>query len=256
MTRIAAVKYLNTLPMLSGLERAPVSEEIEVLQVDPASCAQLLLNGDVDVALCPIGALVDLDQYHIASGYGIGCDGPVRTVAVYSDQPLEELKAIELYSESRSSNLLIQILDRHHWRYGLHFVQPGTRTAVPTGHLAIGDACFRHEARYGYMVDLGDAWKRFSGLPFLFAAWVSLNPVDTKLWSQIDAAFADGIAHLDDIQLPAGHAHVDIRHYLERNIKYRITDEMLKGAGLYTDLARQLIKQVSNADSTPSGQSV
>lgn len=256
MTRIAVVKYLNTLPMLAGLERSPVSEEVDVQLVDPASCAKLLLNGDVDVALCPIGALVGIDEYYIASAYGIGCDGPVRTVAVYSDQPLSELRTIELFSESRSSNLLVQVLEKRFWKYGLDFVAPGTQTEVPTGHLAIGDQCFRNEAKYEYITDLGDMWKRYTGLPFLFAAWVSLKPVDKELWRRLDMAFAEGIAHVDQIELPPGNAHVDLRHYLQKNIKYRITDEMLQGARLYLEEARELSKNVLNADSTPSGKSL
>jgi chorismate dehydratase len=150
----------------------------------------------------------------------------------------------------------VQILEHNYWKYGLDFVSPNTRTEVPTGHLAIGDRCFQNEAKYEYVTDLGDVWKRYTGLPFLFAAWVSLKPVDKDLWRRLDTAFAEGIAQLEHIDLPPGNAHVDLRHYLQQNIKYRITDDMLKGARSYLKLARELSKHTLNADSTPSGQSV
>ena len=254
--RIAAVKYLNTLPMLAGLERSEVRSEIELHLQDPASCARMLQDGEVDVALCPVGALLDVDDFEIVSHFGIGCNGRVRTVAVYSDSPFNELESIRLYPESRTSNILVQVLDRHHWKQGFRFLQDGAPEESRCGQLAIGDRCFEYESKFQHIEDLGTAWKQMSGLPFVFAVWVSLKPVDPELWRRIDHAFADGIDHIEQIEIPESMAHIGVDHYLKENIRYEINDEATKGLRKFIDLARSLEKLPQNAVRTSSGQPI
>ena len=91
---LAAVKYLNTLPMLHGLQNSTENSLFELHLEHPAECARKLIEGEVEIALCPVGALVDLPSYHIVSKYGIACQGPVRTVSIYSHAPLQDLKQL------------------------------------------------------------------------------------------------------------------------------------------------------------------
>ncbi len=255
--RLAAVKYLNTLPMLHGLQNAPDASGFELYLGHPAECARLLMDGEVDIALCPVGALPDLPQYHIASQFGIGCKGPVRTVSIYSDSPLEELKAIKLYGESRSSNILVQVLDREYWKLGLQFVSAEDKMPdVPTGQLVIGDACFEKESEYQQITDLGDAWFNFTGLPFLFACWVSINPVHEEIRSILDNSFASGIADLANLELPTHQLHVNIHHYLRDNIQYKIDEDTLEGMSRFINYAGELNVSSPDVNQAPSGQPI
>ncbi|RLD19489.1 MAG: ABC transporter substrate-binding protein [Bacteroidetes bacterium] len=254
---LAAVKYLNTLPMLHGLKHSPHSGRFDLHLEDPAECARMLLEGEVDIALCPVGALIDIAGYHIVSQYGIACKGPVRTVSIYSDQPLEELKVVRLYSESRSSNLLARILDQKLWKLGLQFIGPDDDGPdLPTGHLVIGDACFDRETEFQHITDLGDAWMKLTGLPFLFACWVSIKPVDDDIRDILDNAFSFGIADLENLDLPQSQIHVDLHHYLKHHIRYRIDAKTLDGMTKFINYVGDLDVSSHNATQTPFGQSV
>lgn len=254
---VAAVKYLNTMPMLHGLQNSSYANRFDLHLEDPAECARMLLDGEVDIALCPIGALIDLAEYHIVSKYGIACKGPVRTVSIYSDSPLEELKAVRLYSESRSSNLLAQVLDQQLWKLKLQFIGADDKgPEIPTGQLVIGDACFKQEAKFPHVTDLGDAWFSLTGLPFLFASWVSIHPVDDEIKQILNNSFASGIANLEELELPQSQVHVNLRHYLRDNIQYEIDPETLKGMKKFINYVGELDVSSPDVAQTPSGQSI
>jgi len=254
---VAAVRYLNTLPMLHGLQNSSYANQFELNLEHPAECARMLIDGEVDVALCPVGALIDLDHYHMVSRYGIACKGPVRTVSIYSDAPLEELKAVKLYGESRSSNILAQVLDQRYWKLGLQFIGPDEDPPdLPTGYLMIGDACFDQESKYQHITDLGDAWFKLTGLPFLFACWVSVKPIDNEISQILNRSFAAGISHMEDLNLPPSQAHVDLHHYLRHNIRYEINEETLTGMTRFIDYAAELHVSSPDVAQTPSGQSI
>ncbi len=254
---VAAVKYLNTLPMLHGLQTSSHVNMFDLHLKDPAECARMLLDGEVDIALCPVGALIDLDEYHIVSRYGIACKGPVRTVSIYSDAPLEELKAVRLFGESRSSNLLAQVLDQKLWNLGLQFVGPDeAEPDMPTGHLVIGDACFEREAKFQHVTDLGDAWFKLTGLPFLFACWISVKPLHDEIKQILDSSFEAGIDDMEHLDLPQSQVHVDLHHYLSNNIRYEIDAETMEGMTRFIEYVGELNVSSPDVAQTPSGQSI
>lgn len=246
--RLAAVKYHNTLPLLHGIRQSSLRDEAEVILDHPANCAVMLREGLVDIALCPVGALVDTDDYHILTDYGICCDGPVRTVAVYSHVPLDKLERIVLTRASRTSNLLVQILEHHHWQLGLDFIPEGEPPVTDnrTGHLHIGDVCFQKEKEYPCITDLGESWKQYTGLPFVFACWVALRPVDPDFVARLNGAFAQGV---DDIERLVGtNANgIDFNDYLRRNIQFKLDNTKRKAMQLFLNAAQKLVTLPSYA---------
>ena len=52
--RIGAVSYLNTRPLLLGLEQSPLMDEMELVKDYPAAIAQQLLDGTIDMGLVPV----------------------------------------------------------------------------------------------------------------------------------------------------------------------------------------------------------
>lgn len=226
--RIAVVSYINTRPFLHGLRGPEISRYCDLHIVHPARCAELMQHGEVDIALCPVGALQDLSAWRLITDFCIGCDGPVRTVSVYSEQPFNSLRHVVLSPESRTSNLLVKILDRDYWRMGLEF-HDAHMTNLPTsgvGYLHIGDTCFVKEREFTHAQDLGQAWKEYTGLPFAFACWVAREGVSVDFEHILNTAFATAVG---EIEKTIGSDDPDILQYLTQNISYRF-DEPKKQA--------------------------
>ena len=92
--QIVAVQYLNTAPMLFGLQEHPQFEDMKLITGTPAFCAEMLLQQEACIALIPVGSLSDFEQAHIISDYCIGCDGAVETVGIWSNKDLDEIRCM------------------------------------------------------------------------------------------------------------------------------------------------------------------
>jgi chorismate dehydratase len=75
--RVGIVNYLNTKPLIYGLQKPPVADQIELSGDYPARVAAMLLNGDIDVGLIPVAVIPDLPTYHIVVNYCIVSDGEI-----------------------------------------------------------------------------------------------------------------------------------------------------------------------------------
>lgn len=224
--KITAVSYLNTKPLLYGLLESPLAPHIDLSLNIPSVCAQLLREGKVDLGLVPVAVLPELPDYQLVSDYCIGTDGPVKTVCIYADRPLAELKSLYLDHHSRTSVALTQLLLREYWKLDLHLL-PGKagyidRIGGSTGGLVIGDRTIGLEQKHAYVYDLGAAWKAYTGLPFVFAAWVSRTPIDTPTEAQINQAFSEGLAAIPNLKflLPSPDPSFDLETYFTQHISY------------------------------------
>src|SRR5688572_20649974 len=94
------------------------------LSVDyPAKIAQQLIDGEVDVALVPVAIIPKLKEYHIISDYCIGAEGPVASVCLFSDVPMNEIKRIYLDYQSRTSVALLKVLVREYWKLDVELIE-------------------------------------------------------------------------------------------------------------------------------------
>ena len=107
---ISAVSYLNTKPFLYGLFQTGIDKEINLSLDIPSLCAQKLENGEVDLGLIPVAAIPNLAEAHIISDFCIGTLGPVKTVCIYAQVPIENLTHLYLDYQSRTSVALVQYL--------------------------------------------------------------------------------------------------------------------------------------------------
>ena len=108
--RIGAVSYLNTKPLLYGIRKHKISQQIELIEDYPSRIAQLLIDDKIDVGLIPVAAILRLKEQHIRTNYCIGSDGPVASVCIFSEVPIEEVKNIYLDYQSKTSVSLARIL--------------------------------------------------------------------------------------------------------------------------------------------------
>ena len=110
MIKVSAVSYLNTIPFIYGLRNSELMQQIDLYIDCPSVCADKLINNQVDIGLVPVVILDQLNNPKIISDYCIGANGPVDTVCIYSDVPIEEIESIYLDYQSRTSVELLKIL--------------------------------------------------------------------------------------------------------------------------------------------------
>ena len=247
--RVSAVKYANTYPFIYGLTESGFDNKI-VLQTDhPADCAAKLISGQVDIGLVPVATLPLLKEYHIISDYCIGANGNVRTVLLLSNCPFEEIKSIYLDYRSRSSVNLTKVLAKNSWKKefnwintstGFDFVNIGWNEAV----VLIGDQCFEFENKFRHKVDLAMAWKKFSGLPFVFAAWTSNKKLDNEFLVEFNKSLQLGVNDIDAVVEKFGKTGVItgavLKKYLTENIDFNLNEKKREGLKLFLDLLGKL----------------
>jgi chorismate dehydratase len=243
---VSIVKYTNTLPLRHGINHSKVFDEMD-LQLDiPAVCAQKLLENKVDIGLIPVAVIPLLKEHHIISNYCIGSNERVDTVKLYSHVPLEEISTIYLDYQSRTSIMLAKVLCKNFWKINPNFInaEAGFETKISNKDAAvvIGDRCFSLNETYKYEYDLAFEWKKFTSLPFVFAAWVSNKKIDADFIEKLESAMAYGIEHLDEAiknDLSISNPTM-IKQYLTERISYNLDEEKKKSLHFFLDLIKQL----------------
>lgn len=225
MYRVACVGYTNARPLTRHLDPT----QFEVIPCVPSEAARLLREGEVDLGLIPVAALLNDDgDWRVAPGNCIGCDGDVASVLLVGETPIEEWDAVALDGESRTSVVLAQILLKGPLnRPGVRVypVDAGTgafHASGKTGAVVIGDAARNLPERLTTRIDLGRVWKDWTGLPFVFAVWAGRPDLDPAAVAGIRTAAETGLAE-------RAFAPEQDRHYLTENIRYTLDDKALMG---------------------------
>jgi chorismate dehydratase len=226
--KVTAVSYLNTKPLLYGLVKSGLSEELD-LQLDiPSVCASKLSSGEADFGLIPVAAIPELATPHIISDFCIGTVGEVKTVCIFSEVPLEQVTELYLDFHSRTSVELAKILLEKHWQC-YPTLLPTTagfeeKITGTTAALIIGDRAMDHLGKHQFTYDLGEAWLAHTGLPFVFAAWVSNRPMSADFIDKFNAAMQLGIESIPQLMLilPQQHPGFDLEKYFTENISYHL----------------------------------
>lgn len=239
--RITAVSYLNTKPFIYGLYRSDLADILDLSLDIPSVCAQKLLSGEADIALTPVAIIPQLPEVHLVSNYCIGSKGSVKTVCLFSDVPLERIKRVYLDFHSRTSVALVQILCQRYWQIEPVFIpaEEGFEQEIKgeTAGVIIGDRAIGREKQFAYTYDLGEAWTAWTGLPFVFAAWVSTRPLHPELAARFNAALKLGLDHLPELlKILPGMPNFDIEKYFRENISYDLDQEKWLGLNHFLGL--------------------
>ena len=234
--RIGAVSYLNTRPLLLGMEQSPFKERIDLVKSYPAQIAQDLLDDSIDIGLVPVAIMPLLKNPQIVSKYAIGTEGEVASVALFSQVPMDQIEKVYLDYQSRTSVALAKILFKRHWNKEVEFLIATegyiNKISGTTAGIIIGDRALGSLNRFEHIYDLGLAWKAYTGLPFVFAAWVANKPIPAEFMDAFDVANGYGLKHLDEViaLIPTSEQVYDLHKYYTENISYELTPE--KRAGL------------------------
>jgi chorismate dehydratase len=220
--RIGCVPYLNSKPLIYGLEKAVVLEH-------PARLAQRLAVREFDTGLVPVVEVFRRPGYVIVDGISIACKGPVYSVILAHRGPLNEIREVVVDASSGTSALLLRVLLEK--RLGLrprYIVEPlaASRSNAPS-QMLIGDQAirFQQNAAGWRMLDLGQAWFEWTQLPFVFAVWAvhadyaGLAGLAAKLRLARDA----GLASIEEIIAREGEGDAAFRRrYFAENVNYNL----------------------------------
>ncbi|MCC6590507.1 MAG: menaquinone biosynthesis protein [Bryobacterales bacterium] len=203
---VAAVSYLNTVPLVWGFLYGPQTDEFLLDFCVPSECARRLESGQAQIGIVPV---VEMQRQALVTipGTGIACHCAVRSILLISKVPIEQIRTIATDSGSRTSVQLTRVILRH--RYGVEpqlvSMPPDLRPMLDRADAAllIGDAALRvvpNELPY-LVLDLGEEWWKLTGLPMVFALWS--GPAD-----QVEPLIARGVEEVFRGSLRYGQAHM------------------------------------------------
>lgn len=246
---VGCVSFLNARPLIEGLDGR---EDVEVRYDVPSRLIEDLERGEVDVALCPVidyqRSKVDLELVPVG---GIGCDGPTLTVRLFSRVPIESITRILTDTDSHTSVILLRVILAD--RYGITpQIAPlpieSTWRETAEAVLLIGDKVVARapdDESYPHQLDLGEAWKQLTGLPFVFAIWMARRDASLgalpQLLGQAQRANAFRIdeivmRHAAALGWPADLA----AHYLGDLLRYAVGPRELEAIELFWRRAEAL----------------
>jgi chorismate dehydratase len=244
--RISAVSYLNTLPFVYGLKNITLGFSTDLSLDTPAECARKLIHNEADLGLVPVASIPGINNAEIVSDFCIGAIGKVQTVLLLSNYPLKEIKTIFLDTDSRTSVKLLKILGKRFWKRDFEWRTmdiSNYRGNRPVGFLMIGDKTFAERKKFKYGIDLSLEWERFTGLPFVFAAWVANKHLPADFVNNFNRALRYGIANID--RASEGYengliGHEDLKDYLKHSISYSLDAKKKQAMTLFLQYAASL----------------
>lgn len=231
--RVGRIPYVNCYPVYGAIDRGVVSLAGQLVNGVPTELNRQMASGLLDVSVISAVAYAgDARRYLLLPGLAISCDGPVRSVVLFSKRPAPELhgRRVLVSRSSMTSVVLLELLFEHVWNARPTFI-PADSEIVDVARfsaddhdarLVIGDAALLLGSRlknrvhgdigappldYRYAYDLGSEWKDWTGLPFVFAVWVAqrVAPVADALAVHVDliASRNWGLRHLDTLAAQA-----------------------------------------------------
>ncbi len=247
--KVAAVSYINTIPFLFGLQHHSVRESIELVIENPSTCAKMLNSGEVDIALIPVVFIPDIVGGEVVSRYCIAALQEIRSFVLSMNGSLRELSTLYLDMNSRTSTTAARVLSQHSWKITpqlkpLEKFETALQLRVGEGAILLGDRVLEVETRIGCKVDLAHEWRKFTGLPFVMAAWVSNKVLPSDFLALFNDALKYGINNMDEAILNGGPKGIltpqETRRYLTENISYILDNEKMESMKLFQKLHAQL----------------
>lgn len=216
--KIGRIPYINCYPVYGAIDRGVVSLDAELIDGVPSDLNGRMARGELDISVVSaVEYARDAERYLLLPDLAISCDGPVRSVMLFSRRPAPELSSrnVIVSRSSMTSVALLELLFENVWRAKPRFIAGDAEipdviaasTDDADARLVIGDAALvlgsNHRERYPYVYDLGQTWKEWTGQPFVFAVWVAQRATNVKealvAHAGLIASRAWGLLHLDEL---------------------------------------------------------
>ena len=245
--RISVVQYLNSVPLIWGMLHGPQCGKHELQFATPAHCADAVRGGMADIGIIPAIEYHRIDGLQIISGISIASKSRVRSVLLLSRVPIQQIQTVAVDTSSRTSAAFVRILFAKFYALNVNFIpsapRPDEMLSRAEAALVIGDPAFTYRGS-ARVYDLAEEWKKFTGLPFVFAFWAGQADRNLSFYRKdFEASREFGMAHIDDIAaeyaLKLRTDPNDVKVYLTENIDYSLDEENCKGLRLFFRLARE-----------------
>jgi chorismate dehydratase len=244
--RVGSVSFLNAKPLIYGIDS---SAGVDLALDVPSALLDGLRQGRYDVALLPVIDYQRMEGLRLLTAGGIGCNGPTLTVRIFSPIPIDQVRTLACDTDSHTSVALARVIFAETYGFvpemiPLNRLAPGAADAS-TAKLLIGDKVVCEEPQgFPHQLDLGEAWKRLTGLPFVFAAWMAREGIVLgDLPGQLERAKRDGLRHVDQIvardAVPRGWPADIARRYLTEYLQYDIGPAQLEAIQRFHALAHR-----------------
>lgn len=249
---IAGSTYLNSAPLcysfLRGAQR-PLCHFIP--NTSPATCAELLRDGEVDAALIPAIEYQRIEDIALVPGVAVAAHREVRSVFLASLKALEEIETVALDTSSRTSAALTRIFFQHFLRRQVRYLpwnpDLDEMLGVAHGALIIGDPALRirFHRRDLRLYDYAGLWYEFTGLPLVFALWaVRRDRLEKVRTVSFEAARREGVEHIPEIieaavrelRLPADY----LQSYFAQCVVYDLDEQKRAALDRFYELAFEL----------------
>jgi chorismate dehydratase len=199
----------------------------------------MLLEDKIDVGLVPVAIIPEMKEYHIISDYCIGSVGKVASVCLFSDVALDKIETILLDYQSRTSVALLKVLARDFWKIKVVFENTSgnyqSKISGTTAGLVIGDRALQQRKISPFIYDLGEEWKKFTGFPFVFAAWISNKKLDNTFIDNFNKANVFGLNRIDEVVKENPFDVFDLHHYYTDCISFEMDEKKKKGLELFLE---------------------
>lgn len=248
--RVAVISYLNTVPLIWGLENGPRRHPFRLDYCLPSEGADRVQAGLADIGLLPVIEMARQGLSH-CPGIGIACDGPVRSISLISKVHPSEIRTLAVDRSSRSSVMLARvILAQKFDAFPILTVSEPALDAMLAANdaaLIIGDPALSldPDTLPFRTLDLGHEWKELTGLPMVFAVWCGqpafITEANTRHFTD---SLAYGERHIATIvagQSAQRGLPPDLVHtYLTHHIRFRLGENEYKGMRTYLEFAAAL----------------
>ena len=223
--------------MLYGIRRSDLMNEMDLIEEYPSRIAGMLIDDEIDVGLVPVAIIPRLKEAHIITDYCIGANAEVASVAIFSEVPIEKISTVLLDYQSRTSVNLAKVLLKEYWKKEVVFEDAGkdfrSHIKGTTAGVVIGDRALEQRTQSAYIYDLGLAWQKHTGLPFVFAAWVANKKLGKDFEEAFSLANGYGLHHIDEVVAVIDCPWYDMKTYYTKNISYQLDEAKIKGLDLF-----------------------
>ncbi len=254
--RISAISYLNTAPLMWDFANTSVGDKFDISYTIPSKCAAALRDGSADIGIIPAAAYTKISGLAIIPGIAIASLDAVRSILLVSKLPMDQIKSIAADNSSMTSVALLQVLLTRWFTQpaALHPADPDLAAMLQKhdAALLIGDPALEVDRSQYHTWDLGSEWRRFTGLPFVFAFWAVRRDAleDDEQARELVRIFQESRDH--GLQRPNLGAiakdwtnklrldEASVLSYLTTNIHYELDAVCIEGLRLYYRYAEEV----------------
>jgi chorismate dehydratase len=236
------------VPLIWGMLHGEQQGKYELQYATPSACADAVRQRKADIGIIPSIEYQRIDRVQIFAGISIASKEEAKSVLLLSKVPIAKVQNVAVDNSSRTSAALLRILMRKFYSRWINVTpsapRPDEMLKRADAALVIGDPALTYNGQVPEVYDLAVEWKRFTGLPFVFAFWAGHEDLNlSKYRMDFESSRDFGLAHVDDIAAEfapkLGMKPPGVKIYLTKHMDYSLDEENRKGLRLFYKLARE-----------------